>query len=89
MEELALSREKRASSLKEKISLDTTIILEEKMRYLKPKKRVSRKDCSPRCYQFSLSSTKTISIASIKKNSPPSKVHLIWSQDKGRITIIL
>ena len=28
-----------------------------KMRYLKSKKGINRKDCSPQCYQFSLSNT--------------------------------
>lgn len=46
------------------------------MRYLKSNKGINRKNCSPQCYQLSLSGAKNISIASTK-NSPPSKVHPI------------
>lgn len=40
-----------------------------KMRALKSKKRINRKNCILLCYQFLLSNTKSISLASIK-NSP-------------------
>lgn len=69
-------RKEKSQVFGKKIDLDTVIFWKEKIRYLKFKKGINRKNFGIQCYQFSLSNTKGLSIASIK-NYPLSKLHPI------------